>query len=169
MKRTIIAFLALGQAVMADDLALTTNITAIPESPARSVGKIRREDILRGTNMVYTLLMFDRDKDGTYDQIQEMFRAGNVDVLSIAHTDDQGMVFEGNDNIQVYVSDTDKDGTRDSILLMSKDLLVVEAFSLDRTLGYFRPFSSEKLQQYQNGAQKVAPLERSLLHAIENK
>jgi hypothetical protein len=168
MKRAII-ILALVQATAAGELGLSTNVVDIPATPGRSVGKIHREDILRGTHRIYTLLMIDRNKDGTYDHIQEMFRFGDKDVFSIGHTDDQGITFEGNDGIQVYFSDSDKDGARDSILLMSKDLLVLDAFALDRQLGYFRPFPPEKLGQYKSGAQKIAPFERNILKTIEEK
>jgi len=158
--------IAFTTAVYADDLGLTTNITDIAAQDGRNIGQIYKEDILRDPDRVYTLLKIDRDRDGKYDHIQEMFYYSNECILSISHSGDNGIVFSGKSGTDAYYADTNNDGKRDSIMLISADMVVRDKYQLGADDEYFRPVDDTALETIQKASSRVAPLATTVLESI---
>ena len=160
----IVAFTA---AAYADEIGLTTNITDIPAQDGRDIGKIVKKDILRGPDRIYTLLKFDRDRDGEFDHIQEMLCYRGKNILSITHSGDHGIVFTGHTGIDAYYADTNNDGTRDAIMFVSDDMVVREKYQIDENNEYFHPVDAASLKEIQEGSALVAPFTSGVLETID--
>lgn len=143
MKMKYIAILlisALVPAVYAADLGLTTNIINIEPQDGGKTGRVYKEDIFRGPDRIYSLIKRDMDLDGTFEQIHELFiYKGNL-ALSLSHSSTKALQTAG--TVWVFFEDSDKDGTRDTILLIGKDLTLLEKYTLDSATQYFRPTAS---------------------------
>ena len=124
-------------AVYAADLGLTTNIINMEPKDGDNTGRIYREDILRGPDRIYTLIKRDIDLDGTYEQIHELFIHKDEFILALSHSGTKAMQMTGAE--WVFFEDADKDGTRDTILVIGKDLTCLEKYTLDPATKYFRP------------------------------
>jgi hypothetical protein len=128
---------ALVPAVYAADLGLTTNIINIEPQDGDKSGRVYKEDILRGPDRIYSLIKRDMDLDGTFEQIHELFIHKDNLALSLSHSGTKAIQSAG--TVWVFFEDSDKDGTRDTILLIGKDLTILEKYTLDSATQYFRP------------------------------
>ena len=125
-------------AVYAADLGLTTNIINIEPQDGNNTGRVYREDILRGPDRIYSLIKRDRDLDGTYEQIHELFIHDDKLILSLSHSGTKAIQMTGSE--WVFFEDSDKDGIRDTILVMDgKNLTCLEKYFLNPATKYFRP------------------------------